>query len=668
MPDDPASPPVVPPGSSPTCLVVDFDLAGLMTRLGIDCGTADDQEAVFAAEQEALAASPEPPVEVPGRVAALLPTGAGLAAWLASTGIGDCSDDELPDVALGYRRLAAWAQAQELSTVAEIASRTAIRRERADDAGRPRQVLPEAGAEVALALTMSQPTAMDWTALATRLRWQLPVTAAALTDGQIDLAGARIIAEATAPLPDETARAVEERVLAGAHRQTTAQLRAAVRRAVIAADPDGADNRRQHAERHAKVVLYPDADGTAMLAGSALPAVTAAAAMARITAIARAMKTAGSSGGLDYLRAYVMLGLLLGTLPSTSPPTDGPRPDDPTGDPRPGNPPDRGDRLPPAEPRPAAPPADPSPDEPRPDAPPADPPPDEPLDLDAPVSWPPLPAGLPGSAALPTSADGAPTRRATGRPTPGLLDVLLPWSALTARPYGEPTLLGRVGPVTPAQTGQLLDLAIRHPATEWRIILTDEDGHAQAVERLRRNTCSPPGRARAGPTTTAPVVGRVTVTIPHSTLSDPARPDSGRLAEALLRAANRAAVRERAGVRVRPGVRGQAGGTADGECGHHYATPAYRPTPRLREFVIARDASCTFPPCGQPAWRADLDHTIPWQQGGPTCACNLSARCRTHHKIKQLPGWQLNQPQPGTLRWTTPVGRSYTVQPNRYPI
>ncbi|HEY7323599.1 MAG TPA: DUF222 domain-containing protein [Streptosporangiaceae bacterium] len=632
MPGNHSSPSVIPPGASPTSFVVNVDLAGLLAGLGIDCGTADDQEAVFAAEQEALAASPQPPVEVPGRVAALLPTGAGLAAWLEFGSIEQCSDLDLPDLALGYRRLAAWAQAEELSAVAEIASRTAIRTDRAGVAGRPDQVLPEAGAEVALALTMSQPTAMDWTGLATRLRWQLPATGAALTAGRIDLARARIIAEATAPLPDETARAVEERVLPVAGEQTTGQLRAAVRRAVITADPDGAERRRQHAERCAKVSLYPDQDGTATLAGTGLPAVSTAAAMARITAIARAMKTAGFSGGLDYLRAYVMVGLLLGTLPpGTLPPGTLP----------PGNPP---------------------PDEPAPDEPPGleDSAADDNAAIDvqgAPVSWPPLPAGLPATPGLPTP-QGRPARpRSPGRPPPGLLDVLLPWSALTAGPRAEPAQLGRIGPVTTAQAWQLLDLATRHPATEWRVILTDEYGHAEAVERLRRTGWSPPGWARAGPTTTAPVIGRITVTVPLAALAMPDPRPGSKFSAALLRAAERAAARARAA---------RAADQAAGACAHLGATGGYRPPPRLREFVIARDGTCTFPTCGQPAWRADLDHTIPWHRGGPTCACNLSARCRTHHKIKQLPGWKLDQPRRGAISWITPAGRTYAAQPNRY--
>jgi hypothetical protein len=84
MPGSPFQSPISPADGIPTSFVVNFDLAGLMAGLGIECGGPDDQEAILAAEQEALAASPVPPVEVPGRVAGLLPTGPGLAAWLAA--------------------------------------------------------------------------------------------------------------------------------------------------------------------------------------------------------------------------------------------------------------------------------------------------------------------------------------------------------------------------------------------------------------------------------------------------------------------------------------------------------------------------------------------------------------------------------------------------------
>ena len=129
-------------------------------------------------------------------------------------------------------------------------------------------------------------------------------------------------------LSEEAARAVEEKILPQAGGLVPGELRARLRRAVIAADPDGAERRRQRAERHAKVSLYGDEDGTATLTGSKLPAIEAAAAMARITALARAMKAAGQAGGLDLHRARVMLGLLLGTLPYI-PPAEGAPPDDP---------------------------------------------------------------------------------------------------------------------------------------------------------------------------------------------------------------------------------------------------------------------------------------------------------------------------------------------------
>ncbi|HXZ63245.1 MAG TPA: DUF222 domain-containing protein, partial [Streptosporangiaceae bacterium] len=239
-----------------TSWVFDCDLTSLLAGLGVDCGAADDQDAVLAAELDALERAATPPVLVPGRGAELLATGPGLAAWLAAAPPGECADADLPGIASAFRRVAAWAQAGELAAIAEVAARTAARTGRADDTGQPLQVQPEAAAQTALALTMSQPTAEDWTGLAIRLRWQLPATGAALASGHIDLARARLISEATAPLPDETARAVEDRVLPAAGDQTTGQLRAALRRAVITADPDGANRRREHAERRARVSFY----------------------------------------------------------------------------------------------------------------------------------------------------------------------------------------------------------------------------------------------------------------------------------------------------------------------------------------------------------------------------------------------------------------------------
>ncbi|HEY6480192.1 MAG TPA: HNH endonuclease signature motif containing protein, partial [Streptosporangiaceae bacterium] len=87
---------------------------------------------------------------------------------------------------------------------------------------------------------------------------------------------------------------------------------------------------------------------------------------------------------------------------------------------------------------------------------------------------------------------------------------------------------------------------------------------------------------------------------------------------------------------------------------------------RLRDYVVARDLTCRFPSCGQPAWRGDLDHTQPWEAGGLTCDCNLGALCRHHHILKQHPGWRLTQVRPGAFEWVTPTGRAYACAPASY--
>ncbi len=285
-------------------------------------------------------------------VAEYLPGSAGLAAWLDQSDPAGTSDYDLPAVAAGWRRVAAWAQAREFAAIAQIAARSAARNDKTglEEDGRPSAVTPDAAAQVGLALALSPGTAEWWTGQAVTLTWRLPATGAALAAGEIDAYRARLITEATSLLDEDTARAVENDVLPGAGELTYAQLRARLRRAVIIADPEGAEDRRKAAERRARVSLYPDDEGTATLTGTSLPAPHAAAAMARITALARALKASGAGGGTDLLRAHIYLGLLLGTLPPIPPPADTGQPDEPTDDDQP--PPD--DDLPPPEDPPRA--------------------------------------------------------------------------------------------------------------------------------------------------------------------------------------------------------------------------------------------------------------------------------------------------------------------------
>jgi hypothetical protein len=105
-----------------------------------------------------------------------------------------------------------------------------------------------------------------------------------------------------------------------------------------------------------------------------------------------------------------------------------------------------------------------------------------------------------------------------------------------------------------------------------------------------------------------------------------------------------------------------------GVCEHRRESAGYQPSSTLRHVIKIRSRRCGFPGCRRPAVGCDDDHTIPYDKGGRTCECNLHPLCRRHHQAKQAPGWRLDQPEPGTLIWTLPSGRRYTVTPEPYPV
>jgi hypothetical protein len=201
--------------------------------------------------------------------------------------------------------------------------------------------------------------------------------------------------------------------------------------------------------------------------------------------------------------------------------------------------------------------------------------------------------------------------------------------------------------------------AAADPACEWTIIVTGPAGQATAITRLRRS------RPKAASPVGA-LISRFTLTIPAAILAGiipPARPgpDSmstlGEILHRAWKAARDAIIHQEAE---------HESAAPAGTCTHRQASPSYRPPGRLHDFIIARDQTCRFPRCRQPAWRGDLDHTVPYENGGPTCACNLGALCRRHHRLKQRQQWQLQQHSPGILTWTTPSGRTYHSTPDPY--
>jgi hypothetical protein len=185
------------------------------------------------------------------------------------------------------------------------------------------------------------------------------------------------------------------------------------------------------------------------------------------------------------------------------------------------------------------------------------------------------------------------------------LNLTVPLTTLLAA-NDEPGDVAGFGPVDPQLARELAGAAAANPATRWCVTVTGEDGRAAA------HGC---GRGQ-----------------PPRVLS--AFRDAGAFT-----------------LTVSP--------LAQDNCDHRYLEPGYQPSRWLRHLITARTPTCTAPGCRRPAARCDLDHTVPYDQGGLTCECGLAPLCRHHHRCKQSEGWHLDQPQPGVMYWTTPAGRKY---------
>lgn len=103
------------------------------------------------------------------------------------------------------------------------------------------------------------------------------------------------------------------------------------------------------------------------------------------------------------------------------------------------------------------------------------------------------------------------------------------------------------------------------------------------------------------------------------------------------------------------------------------AALTYQPSAALERWIRSRDLTCRFPGCDRPAWRADIDHTTPFDHldpraGGRTVAANTKCYCRQHHLLKTFHGgpggWRDTQLPDGTVVLTSPTGRVYRTTPD----
>ncbi|MGN6793184.1 MAG: hypothetical protein ACTHJW_12445 [Streptosporangiaceae bacterium] len=473
------------------------------------------------------------------------------------------------------------------------------------ESGRPgwSRVSEYISCELAAALTLTGRSA-DLLLCLSRDLARLPMVLRALADGRIDRARAEIFAQELAGLSDVAAAAIAEALCDVAGSMTTSQLRYALRRMVLATDPTALRRRAAKAKADARVETWQETSGNAALAGRELPSADAIAADRRIAAIARSLKDAGAVGTMDQLRAAVFVALLTGRDPESVRSVSAEEASPA------GRGPGTGSHT---QQEPAA-----------------------KTQREPAAGKGPQPSAEPASQTGPQPGEG-PTQSEhsigglgsgwTGPWLGGSVNLTMPLTAW----LGDSDAPGDVPGLGALDAGTCRDLAERirrNPSSRWCVTLTGRDGRAVA------HAC---GSTGPGP-------------------PRPARPKGAGPSGADPPCNERAWLGRLTFHRIECGV-----------CGHEHKIPGYRPSSLLRTLVKVRHRTCAFPGCRRPAVACDDDHTIPYDQGGPTCACNLAPLCRLHHQAKQAPGWGLSQPEPGLLVWTTPHGRTYATRPDPYP-
>ncbi|MDL9944931.1 DUF222 domain-containing protein [Gordonia sp. ABSL11-1] len=90
------------------------------------------------------------------------------------------------------------------------------------------------------------------------------------------------------------------------------------------------------------------------------------------------------------------------------------------------------------------------------------------------------------------------------------------------------------------------------------------------------------------------------------------------------------------------------------------AIARYAPSKKVADLVRAGELCCSFPGCNNRVWHADLDHSVPHGDGGPTHPRNLKPLCRFHHRLKTFGiGWRDYQDPMGTVFFQSPTGHTY---------
>ena len=241
--------------------------------------------------------------------------------------------------------------------------------------------------------------------------------------------------------------------------------------------------------------------------------------------------------------------------------------------------------------------------------------------------------GTPGQPGQPGPVGPAPAGFA------GRVTLTAPLATLTRR-AARPGELAGLGPVDPWLTRDLATAAAANPKTTWCLTVTDDQGHAVAHGCARPEPGS--HKKRAGPGARDG---------PGFAFEATADPGTWRLRTP----------------GPGPGLIITLDPVTTDPCDHRHQAGGHDPGARLRHLAQVRHATCTSPVCRRPAAQCDHEHNTPYEAGGRTCLCNTGPKCRHDHRLKQHPGWTVDQLPDGTFRWTTPAGRTYDTEPTRYP-
>ncbi len=461
-----------------------------------------------------------------------------------------------------------------------------------------------ASAEIAVALTLTARSADGLRELASGLA-RLQDVATALSRGEIDVARATVFVDELSALPWLQASVIASRHLMIAGGLTTSQLRSLLRRAVLAADPAACRRRQREARRDAQVQAWTETSGNGAIAGRELPPSQALLADKHISALAKSLKAAGMPGTLDQVRAEVFLALLSGQSPQAL-----------------------------------------------------------------------LAAGLVDSpstreagTAGPNGADGGGDGAAAGcQPGAGPSG-----SAGLSWPAGP---LGTVHLTVPLSTWLAVtnnpgDIAGHGPADAWTCRELAGSMIGRSGTRYCLSVTTPDGHPLGHACTTVPPPR------PAPELAGPAPPGSSPPGPAPGPAPSGSAgpvPTDQTDSQMLPGdaaawISGLAVEWLEARnCTHSRQTQGYRPGKLLDHLIKVRNSTCTAPGCRRAAQQCDVDHVIPYDQGGLTCECNCHPQCRRHHRCKGSAGWRVEMPEPGVLAWRLPHGRSYTTRTEPYPV